>query len=473
MFSSFSLDKITNSIGNAAQKATNTLNNAINTATDPQTKLSIKSQTRLFQEQLGTIHDISKLPDQYKSLELKTDSLEKSIKRILLVSKTFEMEGYDYPPNLTESFSDWWNITKKSSSHRKKQISVNNKKKNNTDNDHDNATNVEPIENDITSSSFLPRSFAQAISKSAMDCTDIYQQLSIQETATKETTIKDENEAQEEDDEDAGEEEEEDDDDDEDIQNLIKAFESWSNCYKNIDQGKSEMDSMMTKEFNNKLEDLINNEFKKVNTLRKKVADSRLKFDTVRHEIKIKEEEQDQKEKQAQAQAQAQAQEQEQEQEQGEKAKKEQEEEQEQAQLGDNVIEESKKKEEVIKDEKKKPEIKSGTETTSKQLETEAEPKAEVEAKVNDTSKDQLKKEDDAEKQDEQDDSEEHKLLEQLEDEFVSSTASAVEMMTEITESSSIIGLIKLFQNFQLVYYRQCVQEIEANLKTLNELDHA
>ena len=60
----------------------------------------------------------------------------------------------------------------------------------------------------------------------------------------------------------------------------------------------------------------------------------------------------------------------------------------------------------------------------------------------------------------------ENKLLEKLEDEFVSNTTAAVETMEEITDSSEILGLIKLFQNFQLVYFRQCVQEVEANLKS-------
>lgn len=69
-------------------------------------------------------------------------------------------------------------------------------------------------------------------------------------------------------------------------------------------------------------------------------------------------------------------------------------------------------------------------------------------------------------------DLEENKLLEKLEDEFVSNTTTAVEIMEEITDSSDILGLVKLFQNFQLVYFRQCVQEVEANLKVLNGLEN-
>lgn len=115
-FSGFSLNKITDSIATAAHKTQDTLNNALANANvnlnDPQTRLSIKSRTRFVQESLGTVSDISKLPPQYQFLEKKSDSLEKVCKRILLVSKTFEVEGYDYPPNLTESISDWWSLNK-------------------------------------------------------------------------------------------------------------------------------------------------------------------------------------------------------------------------------------------------------------------------------------------------------------------------------------------------------------------------
>ena len=160
------------------------------------------------------------------------------------------MEGYDYPPNLSESFSDWWSLSSK----KKKEQEKEDKK------------------------GFLPRSFAQAISNSAEDCVEIYQHVNDGDDEDKEENANNE------------EENEEEDEEDEDVKNLIKTFDSWAKCYKNIDQGKAEMDSMMMKEFNAKLEKLLNEEFKKVHTLRKRVKDSRLKFDTVRYELKVKEE---------------------------------------------------------------------------------------------------------------------------------------------------------------------------------------
>lgn len=168
-FSGFSLNKITDSIATAAHKTQDTLNNALANANvnlnDPQTRLSIKSRTRFVQESLGTVSDISKLPPVYQFLEKKSDSLEKVCKRILLVSKTFEVEGYDYPPNLTESISDWWSLNKDGWFGSKKSENSTKKKGSN----HDDA--------------FLPRSFAQAISKAAVDCECEFQNLEHNEKA--------------------------------------------------------------------------------------------------------------------------------------------------------------------------------------------------------------------------------------------------------------------------------------------------
>lgn len=342
--SNFSLNKITDTIASAAHKTQDTLNTAIANVSDPQTKLSLKARTRYLQETLGTIDDKSKLPPQYVSLEKKSDALEKCFKRMLLVTKTFEVEGYDYPPNLTESISDWWSLNKDGWFGSSKKTD---KPKN------------EPSEGSDT---FLPRSFSQAISKAANDCGTVFTNL-----------------------QDHGDDE----DEDEDVSNVAKMFDSWSKCYKNIDEGKNEMDSMIRKEFNEKLEKIINEDFKKVHASRKKVEESRLKFDTVRYEIKFKESET----------------------------------------------------------------AKQPAETTDQEASKDEQPKEAV-------TEDEFPKS-----------SEEDKLLEQLEDEFVSNTTAAVEIMGEITESAEILGLAKLFQNFQLVYFRQCVQEVEASLKTLGELE--
>ncbi|CAI4055193.1 hypothetical protein SUVZ_16G4150 [Saccharomyces uvarum] len=424
-FSGFSLNKLTDSIATAAHKTQDTLNSALANANvnlnDPQTRLSIKSRTRFVQESLGTVSDISKLPPQYQFLEKKSDSLEKVCKRILLVSKTFEVEGYDYPPNLTESISDWWSLNKDGWFGSKKSEHASKKK----DSKHDDT--------------FLPRSFAQAISKAAVDCESEFQNLKQNEKAElkqKKESKKTAQETDEQEEEEEGEEDE-DEEEDEDLSNLIKVFDSWSTCYKNIDEGKAEMDSMMVKEFNKKLEKLITEDFKKVHELRKKVEESRLKFDTMRYEGKSKEE-------QLRAQK--------------DETSKE-------ADNNDNSAN-STSLEEALTAENKKV-----NENDTKVFEEEPEKVESEVAAPDDTATNENPKQQPT-NQLSIEDSEENKLLEKLEDEFVSNTTAAVETMEEITDSSEILGLVKLFQNFQLVYFRQCAQEVEANLKVLNGMEN-
>ncbi|QLL33012.1 hypothetical protein HG536_0D05340 [Torulaspora globosa] len=378
-FSGFSFNKITDSISNAAHKTQDTLNNAIANVSDPHTKLSLKARTRYLQESFGTVGEISKLPPQYQSLERKVDALEKCLKRMLLVTRTFEIEGYDYPPNLTESISDWWSLNKDgwfSSSSKKSQ-----------------KTKVD------ASDAFLPHSFAHAISKAAHDCNVVFKDL---------------------------QEEEEGEEEDEDVVNITEMFDSWSKCYKNIDLGKSEMDSIIVKEFNNKIEKLINQDFKRAHDLRKKVENSRLKFDTVRYEMKLKEEKVGLSTKTKDSSG-------------AETDLK----------TDDAATAKINIEEAAAEDKSEKAAgDNAANETGDAAPEAEATLDTEHAANIEDA-----------------------KLLEELEDEFVSNTTAAVEAMGEISECSEILSLAKLFQNFQLVYYRQCVQEIEASLKTLSGLE--
>lgn len=406
-FSNFSLNKITDSIATAAHKTQDTLSSAIANVNlnDPQTKLSLKAHTRYLQESLGATDEISKLPRQYLSLEKKSDALEKCCKRLLLVTRTFEVEGYDYPPNITETISDWWSLNKDGwfgSSSKSPRESKSKSK---------------ATANSESSEGLLPRSFAQAISKAANDCSAVFTDL--QDAEKK------------------GEEDQFEDEEDEDITNVTNMFDSWSKCYKNIDEGKNEMDAMIMKEFNKKLEKIINEDFKNVHTLRKKVEDSRLKFDTIRYEIKLKE---SQHEKQTDAKDTETPADIEADTATAENSKR-------------DVALDSENEKTTETDKPSKDEKIPGTDNTAEVVEkpTSVEPVEPFEA-VEHTS-------------------EHNELLEQLEDEFVSNTSAAVETMGEVTDSSEIIGLAKLFQNFQLVYFRQCVQEVEASLKTLSELE--
>ncbi|CEP60313.1 uncharacterized protein LALA0_S01e07844g [Lachancea lanzarotensis] len=360
-FSSFSLNKFTDSISNAAHKTQDTLSNAISNIQldDPQAILSLKARKHHLQETLGTIEDISKLPPQYQFLEKKCDSLEKVCRRMLLVTQTFEVEGYDYPPNLSESISDWWSTNRDGLF---SFVNSSNKKE----------TKPEPAkETDAP----VTASFAQAISKAARDSGEVLKALKEEEKR-------------------ASQPPEEDEEEDQDISRLIKMFETWANCEHKMDQGKAEMDSLMVKEFNSKLSNLVDTKFKNSRVLRKKVEDSRLKFDTMRYEVKLKE------------------------------------------QQAADVKE--------TKPETANAQTEGSTEHNGSKAE-------ETSAKATEST--------------------EQKLLEKLEDEFVSNTTEAVELMGEITDSAELINLVKLFHNFQLLYHRQCVKELETSLEQLNELE--
>ncbi|SCU80002.1 LADA_0B04500g1_1 [Lachancea dasiensis] len=260
-FSKFSLNKFADTITNAAHKTQDTLSSAIANIQldDPQAKLSLKARKHYLQETLGTIEDISKLPPQYQFLEKKCDSLEKVCKRMLVVTRTFEVEGYDYPPNLSESLSDWWS-SNKGGLFNFVSAGGNKEKEAGTSSEHD-----EPSSGADT---LMPKSFSQAIAKAAKDSGEVFNGLREEE---RKSSV------------------EEEEDEDEDLTPLITMFEAWSQVQNKMDQGKTEMDNLMAKEFNSKLSSLIEEKFKNARTLRKKVEDSRLKFDTMRYEVKLTE----------------------------------------------------------------------------------------------------------------------------------------------------------------------------------------
>lgn len=430
MFSNFSLDKLTNSISTAAHSAQETINNKI-LSPDAQTKLQFKKTTRFFQEIVGAIpaHEISKLPQDYQQLELKVDALEKVLNRLLFVSKTFELEGYDYPPNLTETLNHWWN--EEDEVEKVEEGEASDKK--------DTVGEIDPT--------IINRSFAIAISKAVLDSQQIYVNLKNKEE-------------QEFNKGDAADEEE-----DQELNNLIKTFQSWSQCYKNIDQSKNDMDTMIVKEFNQKLIDLLEIDFKTIRKLRNKVQESRLEFDTMRYEIELKNKLKEEAEKKTtetqlgnDADTVAVATE-------GESVKEE---------TKDNVAVESdskkQSKDEVTSDSKEEEEEDTDEQANKKSskkdknvVKKEEEPVEEADSKPATSPTPTPETHHD-------DQTEEEKLLEKLEDEFVSNITAAVENMTAVTDSVELISLVKLFQNIQLVHYRQCVQELEASMKVLDNL---
>ena len=254
MFANFSLDKLTNTITSAAQQVEESLKaNPLLSAEGP-SALSFQKASRMLQERVGAIspEDISKLPESYTSLEKRTDTLVKILRRVVLVTKTYEIDGYDYPPNLTESLNDWWTQQPGQDSKEKVQFS---------------------------------KSFAAAIAKSAYESEE---QLKALRAPKGKHTATAEDETEEPADE--AEEEEE----DEDLTHLIEVFESWYKVFQSIDESKVTMDTAMIKEFNVKAEKMSEGDYKDVMKLRAKVEESRLEFDTVRHDVKVKEQQQQQ-----------------------------------------------------------------------------------------------------------------------------------------------------------------------------------
>ncbi|KAK3318474.1 BAR domain-containing family protein [Apodospora peruviana] len=65
--------------------------------------------SRTFQytkEQLGQAEDKTQLPPDYIDLEKRVDALKAVHQKMLAVTSQYSHEGYDYPPNIKETFSD-------------------------------------------------------------------------------------------------------------------------------------------------------------------------------------------------------------------------------------------------------------------------------------------------------------------------------------------------------------------------------
>jgi len=57
-------------------------------------------------EQLGQADEKTQLPADYVDLEKRVDALKQVHQKLLAVTNQYSKEAYDYPPNITESFSD-------------------------------------------------------------------------------------------------------------------------------------------------------------------------------------------------------------------------------------------------------------------------------------------------------------------------------------------------------------------------------
>lgn len=66
-----------------------------------------KKTHRMVEERLGKVQDVSQLPQEYTDLEHKVDSLKSVYQKLLNITDTYELESYDYPANIKESFNEF------------------------------------------------------------------------------------------------------------------------------------------------------------------------------------------------------------------------------------------------------------------------------------------------------------------------------------------------------------------------------
>lgn len=78
------------------------MSSAWNSTVSPFAQRSIHS----VKEQLGQAGEKTQLPPEYVELEKRVDALKEVHQKMLAVTNQYSNEGYDYPPNIRESFTD-------------------------------------------------------------------------------------------------------------------------------------------------------------------------------------------------------------------------------------------------------------------------------------------------------------------------------------------------------------------------------
>ncbi|TID30756.1 hypothetical protein CANINC_000672 [Pichia inconspicua] len=181
---------------------------------------------RQIQEKIGANIDISELPQEYKDLENRVDEILKFYKKVLEITRTYEIESYDYPNHIKENVIDYGKLINEKISELSK------------------ANSTSEAEKVLLSGrkDRTPVTFAHTF-------------------ATKLNSVNIDG-------------------------SLGEAIKKISEIEIKIGNERLEQDNLIINEFNKKIEDLIKVEFQKCYELREKVLDARLNFDTVRAEIK-------------------------------------------------------------------------------------------------------------------------------------------------------------------------------------------
>ncbi|KAH3674836.1 hypothetical protein WICMUC_003039 [Wickerhamomyces mucosus] len=225
------------------QKFQESLQTSIEEVSQQATKLSkdlsplAKRTARLVQEKFGSIDDISELPEEYIKLEKKVDSLQKVYKKLLSITSTYEIESYDYPPNISESVNDLTkNLFDKWSSLQKAS----------------NTLEVEKFLNEPSKEINLPTTLSHEISKAARQSHDYLVALNSKKNYES---------------------------------SLTKVLLKFSEIQSKIGFKRLEQDELIIQEFNKKLTSSLNESFDETLKYRKKVEIARLNFDTIRYEL--------------------------------------------------------------------------------------------------------------------------------------------------------------------------------------------
>ena len=203
----------------------------------------------------------TKLPDAYIKLEKQSDDLGKILKKIITILETYEVEGYDYPPSLTDGLNEVWKVTNK--------FKLWNSSKD---------VNAEEEAKYAEDQGFLPRSFAQALANTFSNC---HKTLSgdkhVKAVQGHKNPENDEGNVNEE------EEDEEEDDDDEGYDDLLKMFSSLKDANTIIDEQKENQDNLIKSEILPALKEMYNETYKNLKAKRSKVENLRIELDSLRY----------------------------------------------------------------------------------------------------------------------------------------------------------------------------------------------
>lgn len=215
--------------------------------------------TRSLQEKFGSIEDISELPKEYKDLESRVDNIRQFYQRVLDITRQYELEAYDNPSNLKESLNDYTSLINEKIT----QLSQ--------------ANTTQDAEKVLLSgrNDKTPKTFAHQFSKTLKVSRDNLlankkvSSLPIPAPAATESHAENEVEGEE-------------------IKDtpLTVALLKISDVEYKIGNERLEQDKLIIVEFNNKIQNLLKNDFAKCSQLRNQVETARLNFDTVRAEIK-------------------------------------------------------------------------------------------------------------------------------------------------------------------------------------------